>query len=655
MQTRFIRTTDPDATRRVEETEPEFSRFQALLEQAPAGIGFLRLPELVWTYVNPAFVRITGRKDSADFVGKSIDESLPEIASSTLPADLDRAWKDGQPYSPRGLKIAPIHSAGGQSPELYVDFVFQALRDSPSTVDGILVHVADASERELTRCVLEENAESFQLLQASARIGIWEWDPGHSASKLSPELHRLFGTDPADPDHAEQWARRVHPEDRFRLHEELEKSSQTGIMECEYRYFHPQDGLRWFYCSGRRAHRDLHLRGIVQDVTARKTEQEAARRLAAIVESSDDAIVSKNLKGIVTSWNRCAERMFGYTAEEMIGKPITTIIPPDLQDDETRILSTIARGERIEHFETVRVKKNGEPIEVSITVSPVRDEAGRIIGAAKIARDVTQRKKAELALRTSERLASVGRLAATVAHEINNPLESVVNLIYLARNCDDATEIKRFLDLAEEELDRVSHLTRQTLNLYREPKGATNIRIGALVKSVLTVFASRARNKRIRIRTEINDELELCAVPGEIRQVVANLVSNAIDAIDSGGEVRIRVSGSMRWRDGRRPGVRIAVADSGYGISPSALPRLFEPFFTTKTGTGTGLGLWVCKSIVDSQNGLIQVRSSTAPGRTGTVFSVFLPAESSAAEPAPDVAASETRGEPSPLASLPLS
>src|SRR3954470_164688 len=150
---------------------------------------------------------------------------------------------------------------------------------------------------------------------------------------------------------------------------------------------------------------------------------EAALRLAAIVESSDDAIVSKDLNGLVTSWNKSAERIFGWTAEEIVGKSILTIIPPELHSDEPGILSRIRAGKRIEHFETVRMKKSGERVDISLTVSPVKDPQGNIIGAAKIARDITQQKKLEATLRTTERLASVGRLAATVAHEINNPLE----------------------------------------------------------------------------------------------------------------------------------------------------------------------------------------------------------------------------------------
>jgi PAS domain S-box-containing protein len=472
----------------------------------------------------------------------------------------------------------------------------------------------------------EENAERLKMAQTAVQLGTWEWDPSHSAQSLSDELHRIFGLDPSDPDLAARWSRRVHPADWPRVQRLMEEAQNTGVLDFDYRYYHPALGLRWLHCKGRRFRDETRMFGIVQDITARKIAEESAQRLAAIVESSDDAIVSKDLHGIVTSWNPGAERIFGYTAQEMIGQPITKIIPLALHDEEDRILATIARGERIQHYETLRLTKNGEPVDISLTISPVRDEAGNIIGAAKIAHDITQRKKTEHALQISERLASVGRLAATVAHEINNPLEAVINLIYLAQRATSLGDAQRLLGLAEEELERISHLTRQTLGFYRETRDATQLFLGKVVTSLLSAFSSRARNKGIVLTPEIEGDVELYAVPGEIRQVVANLVSNSIDALEGGGRVRIRVSAATQWADESTPGVRLTVADTGSGIPASVRAQLFQPFFTTKKDVGTGLGLWVCKKIVENHRGTIRVRSAATPGRSWTVFSVFLPA-----------------------------
>ena len=225
----------------------------------------------------------------------------------------------------------------------------------------------------------------------------------------------------------------------------------------------------------------------------------------------------------------------------------------------------------------------------------------------------------------------MGRLAATVAHEINNPLEAVTNLVYLARHAAVRSDVQDYLAAAEEELVRVSHLTKQTLGFYRDNKGATEVGVGALVNSLMPMFSARTRNKNIQLCPEIRDESAVYAIAGEIRQVIANLVSNSIDALSSGGTVRIRVAAATEWSGNRRRGVRLTVADTGSGIPSEVRGRIFEPFFTTKRDVGTGLGLWVCKSIVENHRGSIRVKSGTTPGRSWTVFSVFLPANASAA------------------------
>jgi signal transduction histidine kinase len=293
-----------------------------------------------------------------------------------------------------------------------------------------------------------------------------------------------------------------------------------------------------------------------------------------------------------------------------------------LQDDEDEILAAIGRGQRTEHFETVRLTKSGERIDVALTISPVRDEKGNIIGAAKIARDITQQKQAEQALRTTERLASVGRLAATVAHEINNPLEAVTNLVYLAKDRADRSDVREFLSAVEEELDRISHLTKQTLGFYRDTTTPSFLSVGSLIDPLVSVFATRAGNKGVTIQPEIRGDGEICAVPGEMRQLIANLLSNSIDAVNHGGVVRIRLN-TLDGASGARK-IRITVADNGPGIPPELRSRLFKPFFTTKREVGTGLGLWVCQNIVEKHHGSIQVKSSTRPGHSFTVFSIIL-------------------------------
>jgi PAS domain S-box-containing protein len=350
------------------------------------------------------------------------------------------------------------------------------------------------------------------------------------------------------------------------------------------------------------------------------------------VESSDDAVIGKDLNGIVTSWNPCAERMFGFTTDEMIGQSIRKIIPPEVFADEDRIMSAVARGERTEHFETVRKRKDGEVIEVSLTLSPVFDEGGRIAGVASISRDISQQKKVEKALHTTERLATVGRMAATIAHEINNPLEAVTNLVYLAQNCMTDEDGKKFLQQAQQELSRVALLTKQTLGFYRETKGARELALGELVIPLVSVFSTRARNKQISIETQIKQDPTIVGIPGELRQLFANLLNNSIDAVPNAGRIAIRVTRAQERSGAMRQGVRLTVSDNGPGIDQELRKKLFEPFFTTKREVGTGLGLWVSSNIVRKHEGMIKVRSSTEPGKSWTVFSVFLPLLSTSLE-----------------------
>ena len=407
------------------------------------------------------------------------------------------------------------------------------------------------------------------------------------------------------------------------------------LRGCELLLRCGDGGSRWVRIDGnpwRKNGEFIHARCFVLDITEKRRADEAQMKLAAIVESSDDAIVSKNLTGIVTSWNAAAERILGWQAEEIIGKPITTVIPPELQSDEIEILRKIQAGERIEHFETVRITKTGERIDVSLTISPVRDPQGTIIGAAKILRDVTMQKKLEAAFRTTERLASVGRLAATVAHEINNPLEAVTNLIYLARQDPDLSEsTHNCLVAADEELQRVSHIARQTLGFYRDTSYPVPTSIPVAIDEVLGIYERRMRYKQMEVRAKIRPGLTLCVLQGEFKQVLSNLLSNAIDASGFGTTLDIRAWGAHHPVTGAE-GIRIVVADRGAGIPENIRRKIFTPFFTTKKDIGTGLGLWIVKDLLVRKGGSILCHSKAAPqeaspesaSKSGTVMMIFL-------------------------------
>ena len=368
----------------------------------------------------------------------------------------------------------------------------------------------------------------------------------------------------------------------------------------------------------------VHNRCFILDITEKKRADQASARLAAIVESAEDAIASKDLNGIINSWNKSAERMFGYKAEEIVGQPVTILIPPELRDDEPRILAKIRAGERIEHFETVRVKKNGERIQVSLTVSPVKDQHGKIIAAAKIVRDITRQKQLETALHTSERLASVGRLAATVAHEINNPLEAITNFIYLAKHQPDLPEkVKRYLQRADQELGRVAHIAQQTLGFYRDNSEPVLLSVPEVIDDVLAIYERKFGHKELIVEKEIQPDLNICTLQGELKQMLSNLISNAIDASKEGGKILVRARAWNYFQSGS-PGIRITIADNGIGIPSSNKANLFAPFFTTKKEVGTGLGLWITRDLLQKKGGHIRFRSSDSQP-SGTVMSIYLP------------------------------
>ena len=254
------------------------------------------------------------------------------------------------------------------------------------------------------------------------------------------------------------------------------------------------------------------------------------------------------------------------------------------------------------------------------------DEAGQPERMIGVAMDITSNKLAEDALRKSEKLAAAGRLAATIAHEINNPLEAVTNLLYILRINDQWDNNARgYVAQAEHELARIAHVTRQTLGFYRDTTSPHVMDLSKIVEEALSLYLPRIQSKNIRLSREYDETVKITGLAGEIRQVVSNLVANAIDALPATGALRIRVRHCKGFNNSPRAGGRIVIADSGSGIAPGHRKKLFEPFYTTKQDIGTGLGLWVSREIVQKHGGKITLRSSVAPEHSGTVFSIFLP------------------------------
>jgi PAS domain S-box-containing protein len=255
---------------------------------------------------------------------------------------------------------------------------------------------------------------------------------------------------------------------------------------------------------------------------------------------------------------------------------------------------------------------------------PILDSSGEIAEWFGTASDITPRKRAEEALLRSEKMASLGRMAATIAHEINNPLAALANLIYLAAGTDDLPpSASALLQTAEAELQRVAHITRQSLGFYRESISAEPVGIDTLLDLSIDLLKGKIAERKAVVEKQWRTRQQITAVAGELRQVFSNLLANSLDALGDDGVIKVRISICAPSPGGRK--VRITIADNGKGIDPAVLPHIFEPLYTTKNIIGTGLGLWVVRQIVEKHHGAIRVRSHTSGTRIGTTFSVILP------------------------------
>jgi two-component system CheB/CheR fusion protein len=361
-----------------------------------------------------------------------------------------------------------------------------------------------------------------------------------------------------------------------------------------------------------------------QKTLAESRADRAVREMAAIVTSSRDAIFSTTPQGNITSWNRAAERLYGYSAEEALGMPVARLAPPERRDEVECNLETLNAGGHVDPYQTERCRKDGTQWPALLSVSPLLDAHGQIVGTCAIARDISAEKRSEEAIRHREKLATAGRLAASIAHEINNPLEAVINLLYLVRH--DPAHANQHLTMAEQEIGRLARIAQQTLGFVRDTSSPGLAEPSAIMDEILQLYSHKLLARKIRVARRYRETGKIPANAGELRQLFSNLIVNATDAIAKEGCLYVRVAPSHDWSDDRA-GVRITVADTGSGIPQENLDRIFEPFYTTKKDTGTGLGLWISSGIVREYGGSINVRSRVHGGTTGTVFSVFLPCQ----------------------------
>jgi PAS domain S-box-containing protein len=374
----------------------------------------------------------------------------------------------------------------------------------------------------------------------------------------------------------------------------------------------------------------------IREIRQRVDESYAREQwLLTTMRSIGDAVIACDAEGNVVFMNTVAEKLTGWQESEASGASLHKVFPIFNEDTRAVVENPVDKVRRLGTVvglanHTFLVSRDGEEICIDDSGAPIRDSSGKMIGVVLVFRDITERRMSEGALMRAEKLAAAGRLAASVAHEVNNPLEGLTNLIYIARRSDELDEIRQLLSQAEAELNRIAHITRQSLGFYRETSTPSHFKPATVVREVAGFYASRAVNLGVTIVVNTETDREVLGSAGEMRQILSNLLANSLDACAGGATIRVDARSAIDPKnsaDSTKSGVRITIADTGQGIAPEHLKNIFEPFFTTKKDTGTGLGLWVSRELVEKHGGSLRVRSSTNHSRCGTVFSIFLPVQ----------------------------
>lgn len=492
----------------------------------------------------------------------------------------------------------------------------------------------EALNRELEQRVLErteelrESEQQFRTLANSIPQLAWMANPDGSVFWYNQRWYDYTGTT-FEEVNGHGWQKVHHPAHVDRILRGIRKSWRTGApwedtcplrdREGNYCWFlsravpiHDSQGnvVRWF--------------GTSTDISRQIAAEETLRERAELLDLASEAIMVRDLKGNLTFFNTGAETLYGWKRSEVIGRNIHELLQTSYPNPVAKIMETITNSGRWDG-NLVQYTKDGREVVVASRQALKLDADSSKAAILEINRDITAQLHAEEALRKTERLAAMGRVAGIIAHEINNPLEAITNAFYLLRDHQSLDEDARSLaTMAEEELLRVAHITRQTLSFYRESQQAVMISVAKILDDVLELQSRLLRLNGISLDKKYLSDGAILGFPSELKQVFLNLVGNAIQAMPDGGRLRVRVASTNCCGNGRT-GVRVSVCDTGAGIKPEDAKRLFEPFFTTKSAKGTGLGLWISKGIVQKYDGAIRFRSLRANGGNATCFSVFLP------------------------------
>jgi PAS domain S-box-containing protein len=625
-------------------------------------------PVMVWvtdpggscTFLSQSWYAFTGQTEETGLGSGWLSAIHPEDREATLaPSAAARARREGYRVEYRLMHASSEYRR--------VMEVATPRFGSQGEFLGYLGAVLDISAQKNAAESAASATQPLQLATGATGLGRWDYFPASGSLIWDSRCKELFGLPPDAAVDYDVFLAGIHPDDRERIDQTFKRvldSAGDGAMDVEYRTIGLVDRHeRWIRANGRAFFEGGVARrfmGTVQDITDRRKAEEAVERLAAIVESSEDAIISKDLNGTIMSWNLGAERLFGYPAEEAIGKPITMLIPEDRLDEEREILDRIGQGQRMEHYETVRQCKDGTRVEVSLTISPLRDKAGVIIGASKIARNITERKRTERELEQAKEAAeaanrSKDKFLAVLSHELRTPLTPVLMTAALReRDPDLPPSLQADMAMIRRNVELETKLIDDLLDLSRITSGKLTLRLESLdlnaaMDQVCEICRSQIREKGITLSVDLDTDIPMVnADASRLQQVLWNVVKNAAKFTPEGGAIDVSTS------EGDEGRVRVQVRDTGVGIAQEMLPKIFDAFEqgdakVTKEFGGLGLGLAISKALVELHRGSIRVES---PGvGAGCTVTVELPAAESSKEPSSARAATKA---PHPQESLRL-
>jgi PAS domain S-box-containing protein len=602
-----------------------------IVESAPAGIAVLD-SELRFRWCNPYYVSfLDSRWSTESLIGVKLGDAVPH--AEEIIRIFERVRDTHEPFI-----TTEYEHQGFSRGTTYWRWCAVRL-----ATGDILNVSSEVTEQVLARRKLEAVGERLHLAQNAAHLGTYYWHLPSGKVEWSPEFYDAAGIDPEAEASWEFYLSQVHPQDRERLRRELATVAEQGavLQIHDHRLRGGAGQERWAALSGQ-IHFDSFGRperiiGTVADITERKraekeleeskkeaqqqwAELEAIYRTAPIGLALFDPVEFRYLR-----LNSRQAEIVGLPPEEILGKTLTEISPIE---GLSEMFEQVAGGKPVINalLEGELPMSPGEHRYWTVNYFPVYNAAGTIQAISAAWLEMTAQKRAELALIQSEKIAAVGRLASSISHEINNPLEAVTNLLYLLKSESLSPDGVEYLAAAERELARVSQIATHTLRFHRQSTKAIETGAAEMIDPILALHLGRISGLAITIEKQYRTEAKVLCFDGEIRQVLNNLIGNAIDAMWGGGRLVLRSQLATDWRN-REKGLCITIADTGLGMNEVTKRRLFEAFFTTKGIKGTGLGLWISAEIVRKHGGRLRFRSSRKEGRSGTVFQLFLPLE----------------------------